>query len=67
MNNHYSPKQLKLAVTRSIAIDPALSEKITAIVGFEPRWSKMSVEQLYAVQIAWEVLTNHTEREDNND
>ena len=51
-----SPKQLKLAVTHDCALDPSLADKITFIVGFEPRWSQMSVAQLAAVQSAWETL-----------
>ena len=58
MDNQFTRKQLKLAVTRSIALDPALSAKIVEAVGFEPVWSKMTVMQLAAVQLAWEILTN---------
>ena len=58
-----TPKQLKLAVTRSIAKDPDLSDRIAQVVGFTPLWSKMTVDQLYAVQLAWEILTQ-PEREE---
>jgi hypothetical protein len=56
MDNQFTPKQLKLAVTRSIALDPSLSAKIVEAVGFEPVWSKMTNEQLEKVQEAWENL-----------
>ena len=58
-----TPKQLKLAVTRSIAQDPGLSDRIAAAVQFTPLWSTMTVAQLFAVQMAWEILTQ-PEREE---
>ena len=58
-----TPKQLKLAVSADCAKDPALADKITFIVGFEPRWSKMSVMQMAAIQSAWESLINHQQIE----
>jgi len=63
LDNQFTPKQLKLAVTRSIALDSTLSDRITQSVGFTPVWSRMTVLQLFAVQLAWEILTK-PEREE---
>jgi hypothetical protein len=63
MDNQFTPKQLKLAVTRSIALDSTLSDRLTAVLGFTPLWSKMTVSQLFFVQIAWKLLTK-IEREE---
>lgn len=60
--NNLTPKQLKLAVTKSIANDYSLADKIRKALGFEPRWSRMSVIQLAMLQQAWEKLMS--ERED---
>jgi hypothetical protein len=61
--DNLTPKQLKLAVTKSIAQDSSLSEKIIQVVGFTPVWSKMTVMELAAVEIAWMILTQ-PEREE---
>jgi hypothetical protein len=57
MDNSLTPKQLKMQVCKSIAQDPSLSDRITQVVGFTPLWSRMTVEQLMAVQLAWQLLT----------
>lgn len=56
-----SPKQLKLRVSADCARNPELADKITFIVGFEPRWSQMSVAQMAQVQSAWEMLVKYDE------
>jgi len=62
--NDLTPKQLKMQVCKSIAQDPGLSDRITQVVGFTPLWSRMTVEQLMAVQLAWETLTQHEGEEE---
>jgi hypothetical protein len=52
-----TPKQLKNKVSAECALDPSLADRITKMVGFEPRWSEMSVEQLYNIQKSWELIT----------
>ena len=56
-----NPKQLKLKVCADCARDPTLADRIAKWVGFEPRWSRMSVRQLWQVQVAWEMFTYRTE------
>ena len=65
MENSLTPKQLKLAVTRSIALDPDLSARIAQEVGFTPLWSRMTITELAAVWKVWERLT--TTSEDRSD
>jgi hypothetical protein len=58
-----TPKELKLKVSADCARDPGLADRITTFVGFDPKWSQMSVHQLWKVQVAWELFTYRNREE----
>lgn len=50
------PRDLRTWLTKRMAADSSLPEKITGLVGFAPRWSAMSTLQYAQVAIAWASL-----------
>jgi hypothetical protein len=54
---HMRPNALRAWLTRRMAADPTLADKIAAIVGYAPRWSTLSTIQFAQVALAWASLT----------
>jgi hypothetical protein len=53
---HMRPRDLRAWLTKRMAADSTLPEKIAGLVGFAPRWSAMSALQYAQVAIAWASL-----------
>jgi hypothetical protein len=53
---HMRPRDLRAWLTKRMAADSTLPEKIAGLVGFAPRWSAMSAIQYAQVAIAWASL-----------
>ena len=54
---HMRPNALRAWLTRRMAADSTLADKIAAIVGYAPVWSTLSTVQFAQVALAWASLS----------
>ena len=57
---------LRYLLTKQLAVDSTLAGKISALVGFAPRWYSASAIDLAMTALAWAIIVNDSAPLDHN-